>query len=66
MTAASSRVRVVKWVVQPVLVLDDGDTLTPVDVEPQHVPADALPAFAASVPDMLDHLAEQIASREDS
>lgn len=35
----SARVRVVGWRVQPVVMVDDGENLTPVNVQPVEVPA---------------------------
>ena len=39
------RVRLVAWRVQPVVMVDDGDQLVPVDVAPVDVPASEWPAF---------------------
>lgn len=35
----SKRIRVVQYVVQPVVVVDDGENLTPLEVQPIPVPA---------------------------
>lgn len=44
----STRVRVVQYVVQPILVADDGENLTPLEVKPMTVPAAAWAAFVES------------------
>ena len=41
------RLRLVKVIVQPVFVVDDGDTLTELPADPSTVSAAAWPAFAA-------------------
>lgn len=48
----SKRVRVVQYVVHPVLVVDDGDNLDPLQVEPITVPA---AGWAAFIDGGLDH-----------
>lgn len=40
-------IRVVQFVVQPVLVFDDGENLTPLQVSPITVPAADWPQFSA-------------------
>lgn len=40
------KLRAVQFIVTPVLVADDGETLTPVPAEPITVPASAWPTFA--------------------
>lgn len=42
----TSRVRLVKMVVQPVVVVDDGETLREVKVDPIHVDPADWPAFS--------------------
>lgn len=41
----SKRVRVIQYVIHPVLVVDDGADLTPLDVEPITVPAAGWASF---------------------
>lgn len=41
----SKRMRVVGWNVQPVVMVDDGDNLTPVQVQPLQVPQADWQAF---------------------
>lgn len=41
----SDRMRVVGWQVQPVVMADDGEHLTPVNVGPQMIPAAQWEAF---------------------
>jgi hypothetical protein len=40
-----NRMRLVGWQVQPVLMADDGENLTPVQVQPQVIPAAQWKAF---------------------
>lgn len=40
-----NRIRVVGWNVQPVVMLDDGESLTPVQVAPNMIPAAQWQAF---------------------
>lgn len=41
----SARMRLVGWTVQPVVMADDGENLTPVQVGPQMIPAAGWQAF---------------------
>lgn len=43
----STRMRVVGWNVQPVVMADDGENLTPVQVGPQMIPASQWEDFKA-------------------
>lgn len=43
----SERMRVVKWLVQPVAFADDGESLRELQVQPLQVPADEWAAFCA-------------------
>ncbi len=43
----STRVRVVAWIVQPVVMADDGDNLTQLQVQPVTIPAAAWDDFKA-------------------
>lgn len=56
-----SRVRVLRFIVQPVLVIDDGEDLDPIDVQPIEVAARDWPTFAAEQwPAMLQQVQSQI------
>lgn len=56
-----TRLRLVGWVVQPVLMADDGDNLTPFKVNPLEVPAALWEAFKAGGDDQaLDQLRAQV------
>jgi hypothetical protein len=56
-------VRVVGWNVQPVVMADDGEHLTPVQVSPQMVLAAAWPAFKDGGDEAaIASIAEQIAT----
>lgn len=52
--------RLVKVIVQPVLVLDDGAALTEVPVQPMAIPAADWPAFAA---DGIDQILGELNTR---
>lgn len=55
------RMRLVAWRVQPVVMLDDGETLTPLAVRGIEVPAAGWAAFkAGGDTDALDDLRSQI------
>lgn len=41
----STRLRVIGWKVQPVLMADDGENLTPLETNVQTIPAKDWPAF---------------------
>jgi len=41
----SARMRLVGWEVRPVVMADDGETLAPVNIGPQMIPAAAWQAF---------------------
>lgn len=41
----SNRMRVVGWQVQPIIMADDGDTLTPVQLQPVQIPLAQWQAF---------------------
>ena len=44
----SVRVRIVGWIVQPVVYADDGENLTAVDVSPVQIPAAEWETFKAT------------------
>lgn len=57
------RMRLVGWNVQPVVMADDGDNLTPVQVTGQMIPAAEWQQFKAGGDDQaLDALREQVES----
>lgn len=57
----SARMRLVGWEVRPVVMLDDGDTLTPVPVEPQTITAAGWAEFKAGGDDRaMASLREQV------
>ena len=41
----TTRMRLVGWTVQPVVMADDGENLTPVQISPQVIPASGWDAF---------------------
>ena len=41
----TKRMRLVGWIVQPVVMADDGENLTPVNVNPVNIPAAGWDAF---------------------
>lgn len=43
----SARMRLVGWEVRPMVMVDDGENLTPLDVTPQLITAAGWPAFTA-------------------
>lgn len=53
-----ARLRAVKFIIQPVVVRDDGDSLEEVPVEPISIPASALADFPAN-------FAAQLAAQND-
>lgn len=55
------RLRVVGWNVQPIVMVDDGDNLTPLKIDPQMIPAAAWDEFKSGGDDAsLTPLREQI------
>jgi hypothetical protein len=57
----TTRMRLVGWQVQPVVMADDGENLTPVNVNPVMVPASGWDAFKAGGDDQaLAQLRDQI------
>jgi hypothetical protein len=57
-----SRLRLVGWNVQPVVMLDDGENLVPVQVSAQMIPATEWQHFKAGGDELvLDHVRQQIA-----
>ncbi len=61
----SPRVRVVGWNVQPIVMLDDGDDLTPLNLNPQTIAAKDWPAFKAGGDEQaLDSIRAQVAQQD--
>ena len=57
----SARLRLVGWEIRPVCMVDDGDTLTPLPVEPQTITAAGWDEFKAGGDDRaMQHLREQV------
>jgi hypothetical protein len=55
------RLRVVGWTVAPVLMADDGENLTPLNVPAVHIAAADWPAFTeGGWKDQLDRLRDQV------
>ncbi len=62
-----SRLRLVGWNVQPIVMADDGQNLTPLRVDGTMVPASAWEDFKAGGDERaLDGLREQLAATEDA
>jgi hypothetical protein len=62
-----NRLRLVKVIVHPILVLDDGENLTPFDNSPSEIPASEWPTFHERLQADIAAAEEQInAERESS
>lgn len=55
-----TRLRVVGYIVQPQLMADDGETLTPLPVQPVTIPASEWPGVIEAVAGGIEQLRQQI------
>ncbi len=58
----TNRLRVLQFVVQPVFVVDDGENLTPINVQPITIPAVDWPRVLELVAEGVAQLREQVES----
>ncbi len=56
----TNRLRVLQFVVQPVFVVDDGDNLTPIQVQPVTIPASDWPRVLDIIAEGVAQLREQV------
>jgi hypothetical protein len=55
------RARIIQFIIQPVVVADDGENLTPIDVKPVAVAAASLAQFAVNgAADLLAQIQKQL------
>lgn len=65
-SSTSTRMRLVGWQVQPVVMADDGENLTPVNVGPQMIPGAQWEAFKDGADDQaLEHIRQQIEASQE-